>query len=139
MIVTDSRAIVFASAALEGHEFRPNAKAIGWERDGVILSAAVYEDYTGSSVTATIVNTPGCVLNRDFLHAIFHYPFHVLEVGLIIAFVAESNWKSRHLVESMGFVLEHQIAGAYPDGAACIYTMTLAQCRWLEKENGTQG
>ena len=138
MITNDAQRVAeFASGMLDGHQFRTNATALGWERDGELLAGVVYEEFTGASVSATIVNTPGAVFNRDFLFAIFDYPFRVLGVNLVIAYIAESNWRSRHTVESMGFRLEHQIVGAYPDGAACIYTMTPAQCRWLEKENGS--
>lgn len=114
------------------------AAAVGWVRDDDVVAGVLYDHYTGASITATIAVAPAAVMVKDFLWAIFDYPFNQLEVGLIIAFIAESNWKSRNLVEKMGFVCESKIEGAYPDGAMLIYTMTKAQCRWLEKENGKE-
>jgi len=114
---------------------RGNA-AIGWMRDDELVAGVMYEHYTGASIEATIAVAPGAVLVKAFMRYIFDYPFKQLKVNLIIISVAESNWKSRNLVEKMGFVKEAEVAGVYPDGSMLIYTMTPGQCRWLEKEHG---
>ena len=108
------------------------SSAIGWLRDGEVVAGVIYEHFTGASITATIAVAPGAVMVKEFLREIFSYPFKTLNVNLIMAFVAESNWKSRNTVERMGFKREAEIAGAYPDGAMLIYTITPANCRWLE-------
>jgi len=102
---------------------RGNA-ALGWLRDGEIVAGVMYEHYTGASIEATIAVAPGAVLVPGFVRVIFDYPFKQLDVNLILISVAESNWKSRNLVEKLGFVKETEVAGVYPDGAMIIYTMT---------------
>ena len=116
---------------------RGNA-ALGWIRDDEVIAGVMYEHYTGASIEATIAVAPGAVLVPGFVKIIFDYPFKQLGVNLILISVAESNWKSRSLVEKLGFKKEAEIVGVYPDGAKIIYTMTPSQCRWLENENGQE-
>lgn len=108
---------------------------IGWERDGEVVAGVVYENYKGASIEAGIAVASGAVITKEFLWAIFDYPFNQLKVGLVIVYIAESNWKSRNLAERMGFELETRIVGAYPDGDMLIYTMTAGNCRWLESKH----
>ena len=110
--------------------------AIGWTRDNELTCGVFYEHHTGKSITATIAVAPGAVFPKDFLWAIFDYPFVQLGVWKMLAYVAEANYKSQALVEKMGFVKEAVISDYYPDGDLFIYSMTKQQCRFLEKENG---
>jgi len=112
--------------------------AIGWLRDEDLVAGVLYEHFTGASITATIALEPGAVMVRQLLWAILHYPFKQFGVDKVLAFVNESNWKSRTWLEKAGFTLETQVGDVYPDGAMMIYTMTKARCRWLEKENGQE-
>lgn len=140
MLTTDLPTVVsFVCAAVEAPLPDPQlTAAIGWLRDDEVVAGVIYEHFTGASITATIANAPGAVLVPGFMRAIFKYPFQQLGVNVIIAFVSESNWKSRNLLEKMGFTQETKVIGAYPDGDMLIYTMSAAQCRWLEKENGQE-
>ena len=115
---------------------RCTVAAIGWERDGQLICGAFYEQYTGTSVTATIALEPGSVLPREFLKAIFELPFKAMECIKIIALVAEDNWKSQRFVEHLGFVLETSVADYYPTGKLLVYAMNKHDCRYLESENG---
>ena len=108
------------------------SSVVGWTRDGEVVAGVVYEHFTGASITATIAVAPGAVMVKEFIKEMFNFPFLTLGANIIIAFISESNWKSRNLVEKLGFTKETEVAGAYPDGAMLIYTITPAKCRWLE-------
>lgn len=110
--------------------------AIGWLRDDDLTAGVFYDYFTGKSITATIAVANGAVMTKEFLFEIFKYPFVTLGVWKLIAYVAESNYKSQTLVEKMGFVKESSIADYYSDGDLFIYTMTRQQCRFLEKNHG---
>lgn len=139
MLTSDFQKVAqFVADAVECPISDRGAAAIGWERDGDVVAGVMYDHWTGASVTASIAVAPGAVMTKDFLWAIFNYPFNQLKVGIIIAFISEANWKSRNLVERMGFGLETRVVGAYPDGDMLIYTMTAGNCRWLEKDNGQE-
>ena len=112
--------------------------AIGWTRDDEITCGVFYEHFTGASITATIAIAPGAVMPKDFLWAIFDYPFNQLNCEKIVALVAENNYRSVHLLGRMGFIREASISDYYPAGEAMIiYTLTRQDCRFLGEPNGT--
>ena len=117
---------------------RLTVAAIGWQRDDEITCGVFFENYTGKSITATIAVANGAVMPKEFLRAIFDYPFNAIGCWKMIALVAESNYKSQNLVEKMGFTVEGRISDYYPDGDLIIYSMTKLQCRFLEKEHGEE-
>lgn len=111
--------------------------SIGWESEGAGLTCgAFYENFTGKSITATIAVEAGSVMPKEFLRAIFRYPFNELGCWKVLALVAESNYRSQSMVEKMGFVKEAVVTDYYPDGDMFIYSMNKLQCRFLEKDNG---
>lgn len=112
--------------------------AIGWTRDGQITCGVFYEHFTHKSITATLAIEPGAVVPKEFLWAIFDYPFNRIRVWKVIAYVAENNTRSRTAVEKMGFVFETSIADYYPEGALLVYSMVKPDCRWLEMKNGKE-
>ena len=71
MIVTDDRVLGFAEAAL-GTTFLPPCTVMGWERDGEIVSAVVFNNYTGPNVEVTAV---GASWPRSFMREIGRYVF----------------------------------------------------------------
>ena len=118
---------------------RSASAAIGWLRDDDLTAGIYYEDFTGASITATIAMAPGAVMPKDFLWTIFDYPFNQLGCDKMVALIADNNWKSKNLVEKMGFTKEAEVANYYPAGEALtIYTITKAACRFLEKEHGQE-
>ena len=116
---------------------RNASAAIGWLRDDDLTAGVYYEDFTGASITATIAMSPGAVMSKDFLWTIFDYPFNQLGCDKMVALIADANWKSKAMVERMGFTKEAEIANYYPAGEALtIYTITKQQCRFLENNDG---
>jgi L-amino acid N-acyltransferase YncA len=111
-------------------------QCIGWTRDGELTYGIMYEGYTRRSVEVTFAAAPGAVMPKEFLFAIFHYAFKVLEVFKMVAKIEETNWRSINMVEKMGFIREARVEDVFPSGAMVIYTLTAEQCRWLENENG---
>jgi RimJ/RimL family protein N-acetyltransferase len=111
--------------------------AIGWVSDGRLVAGATYEDYTGGSITATIA-IENTTMVRQFLRAIFEYPFRQLNVGKIFAMVAQTNSPSRRLVEKMGFVQETVLKDYYSCEDLIVYSMTAKQCRFLGDGNGQE-
>ena len=105
---------------------------IGWEQNGTVVAGVVYDHYTGPCITATIaVDDPH--MAKDFLWAIFDYPFNQLGVGKILAYVADDNAPSLKLLRRMGFIKEAYIEGMYTSGALIIMSLVKENCVWLER------
>lgn len=112
------------------------AAAIGWVGDRDITAGVMYEDYTGSSVRATIAVDPPGSLTKGFVHAMFRYPFIDLGVNKIIACVEKENHKSLQLLDRLGFIEEAIVTDVYPSGDMVILTMVRSECAWLENDYG---
>jgi len=138
MLTIDTPTVATWVANMADADPRLTVGAVGWLRDDDLTCGAFYENYTRRSITATIAVAPGAVVPKEFLRAIFHYPFVQLSCEKIVALIAENNRKSQNLVEKMGFVKEAVVADYYPEGDLFIYSMTKQQCRFLEKDNGQE-
>lgn len=138
MLTTDIPSVAGWVANMADADPRLTVGAIGWIRDDDLTCGAFYENYTHRSITATIAIAPGAVMPKEFLWAIFYYPFVQLDCEKIVALIAENNRKSQTLVEKMGFVREAVVADYYPEGDLLIYSMTKSQCRFLENDNGQE-
>jgi hypothetical protein len=138
VLTNDFPAIAAFVRQMTGAAIPTDASGIGWTRDGEIVCAAMYDHYTGRSITASIAKAPGAVMPPGFIRIIFDYPFKQLGCAKILAYIEDVNWKSKELVEKMGFVLEATVTDVFPSGSMMIYTMLADQCRWLENEDGQE-
>ena len=116
---------------------RSGATVIGLVREGRIVAGVLYEDFTQASIHATIAVDDG-VLSKDFVFAIFDYPFNQLAVEKILVYVNTANEASMKLVEHFGFVEEARVKGVFLDGDQVIYSITKDQCKLLKRLNHEQ-
>ena len=106
--------------------------AIGLADNGQIMAGVVYTDFNGPNVLAHIAAVPGRRwINRDFLWAIFHYPFETLKVKRITGLVGESNKDCQRFSRHLGFKIETKLKDADPSGAMFVFRMYRNECRWL--------
>lgn len=115
-------------------EWREGGKCIGLERNGEIVAGVLYDWFNGSSIYAHIAITTSYI-GKEFLRAIFHYPFNQLEAKVIIGLVAEDNKKAQTLDEHLGFKLKTIIPQGHPSGGLFIYTMHKSECRWINEQS----
>lgn len=113
-------------AEMNGGEWTPDrGQTIGLVEEGALLAGVLYESYNRASVVTHIAAVPGKRwMTREFLWAIFSYPFNQLSVRKLIAPVGASNLESRRFVSNLGFVLETALKDAHPDGDLLFYTMS---------------
>ena len=71
-------------------------------------------------------------LNRDFLFAMFDYPFNQLGVNRITGLVAKKNKEARRFDEHLGFKYEGNMRHALADDDMLIYGMLKRECKWLK-------
>jgi hypothetical protein len=109
--------------------YRDGSTAIGLTRHGELVAGAMYDQYNGCSIVASIaIDGP---ITRQWLWYIFAYPFIQLKANVIIGLISSANLRSIKLVEKMGFQSVADIPHADPSGLLCIYTMHRDQCRFI--------
>ena len=116
-----------------------DSQAIGWERNGELVSAVVYNHFSGNDIAMHVAGK-GYWATPAVLRAYFTYPFNQLKCQRVTAYVASRNAKCLTLVERLGFRREGCLReGAYDDDLL-IFGMLRRECRWLEiKEYGQVG
>lgn len=102
------------------------------EATGKPLAGVIYDAYNGAIVMAHIWVEDMFTPSRDWIAAIFDYPFNKLGVKKIIGQVNSLNEEAVRLDEHFGFELECKIPEFYEAGASLlVYSMNRSQCRVL--------
>ena len=130
-LVIGQRVADFVSSGIEGEEKYDKYVAFGVEKDGELIGGIVYHSFNGANIFASIHGI-GNWLSRDFLWAIFDYPFEQAKVGRITATIENNNEKSHNLVKRLGFTHEATLQKAGRSGDLHIYRMFREDCKWLE-------
>lgn len=109
----------------------PGFRAIGLERDGELTAGILYENFNDSNVWCHIAAKPGGhSMNRDFIRALFAYPFGQLGLRRMSAYVKESNHQVRGFMNNLGFRCEAVLEEAGDGGETMmIYCMKKEWCR----------
>lgn len=100
-------------------------------RGGKLVGGVVYDNWWQVSIGMHICGLEENFITRDFLWAIYHYPFEQLKVDKVFGLVASTNPKAMNIAEHMGFTPEGKMVGAIKGGDLVIYAMYRADCRWL--------
>ena len=132
-MLTNSKTVVDWVAARVGSIPNPNdSVAIGQVSGDHIVAGAYYDRYTGRSITITVAVEKGTHVAKDFLRAIFQYPFNQLGVERLVAYSSTDNKASLDLIRRVGFKLQAVIPNIYPEGDMVISAMTKEQAKYLE-------
>jgi hypothetical protein len=132
-VVTDNQEFLrlWISKALGG-DAPKDMQLIGQEIDGEIKAVAGYSAFEGKACNFSLAGDGGNWMNKDFLWAMFDYPFNKLNLKVIIATIAGSNYKSLKLSRNLGFKQIANIADAHQDGDLVIMIMRRENCKWLQ-------
>ena len=134
-IVYNEDALIVPWVAERIHETDFGAcSSIGQIEDGQVICGVVYNWYLGSSVAMHVAAEPGKRwLTREFLYAVFAYPFLQLNCNRVTGMVRVDNWKARKLDEHLGFVQEGIVRQLTHDKTDMIlYGMLKDECRWIK-------
>jgi RimJ/RimL family protein N-acetyltransferase len=121
-----------------GGIYHPEASAsIGLERDGEIVAGVVYYNWNGASAMASIAAS--APLSREFLGAIFRYPFDVGGLAQIVVTITGNNLRSLRLADRMGFTEQARLPDAHPAGDLVFMVLRRENCRFLGARYGQAG
>lgn len=137
MIVTQPKESIAAFVAQVQGQSEPwgNYTAIGWVRRDELIAGVVYNNFSGAGVCAHIGAIPGRHwMTREFLGAIFAYPFDQLRLRRITGLVARKNKPARRFVENLGFRYEGCVRHALQNDDWMLYGMLREECRFIARE-----
>lgn len=97
-----------------------------------LIAGVIYQDFNGANISMHVAAMPGARwMTREFLWAVFHYPFEQLNCKRVTGLVADTNLAARRFDEHLGFSLEATLKDAHPEGDLLVYAMHKQDCRWL--------
>lgn len=134
----DDRLLPWAAERTGGGDFRPDAKAIGLEREGELVAVAVYDGFSKADCNMHIASDGSKRwLNREFLFGAFAYPFVQLKLRRVTGLVPASNAAALRFDEGLGFVREGYHPHALPDDDLITLGMLRERCRFIPEDSRT--
>ncbi len=99
-----------------------------------LIAGVAYNEYNGVNLCAHIASDGSKLwANREFLWAIFDYPFNQAKVQRLTVMVGQGNKNSVRFVEHLGFQFETFLKDAHPSGNLLIYYARKPHVqRWLD-------
>ena len=131
MIVVGSPVVQWVADG-SGADCTPKATAIGWMVDGKLVAGIIFDGFTGSSIAMHSRCDDPRKVSREWLFAIFDYPFNQLGVKRVTGLVSTANVKAQRVNEHLGWKRETTLADYFPDGDGIVYIMRREDCRWLD-------
>jgi len=117
----------------ENHFPFENFSALGLLKNDELIAGVIYNHYTGVNIMAHIAAVPGKRwMSREFLYAMFDYPFNQLGVRRITGLVPKKNRVAREFDTHLGFEYEGNMRNALPDDDMIVYGMLREKCKWLK-------
>ena len=115
------------------YDYSQNTACIGQEKDGKLIAVVGYNSFLPNSCQMHIASTDVLWPTKDFLFAVFDYPFNKLKVKVIIAPICKGNVKPFNMCRKLGFEQVADIPYGHPDGDLIVVTMKRNQCKWLQQ------
>lgn len=116
--------------------FRDDAVAIGIERDGEIVGVAVYDCFSSKTCNMHVASDgTKRWLNKQFLAAVFAYPFMQCKFNSVVALISERNEEAIRFNLAIGFKHVGVLHMAASDGGDIVVSeMLRMDCRWIPEE-----
>ena len=115
----------------------PNLRCIGNFLNGKLMGVVGYDNFNGASIMMHSAGE-GNWLTKEMLHAVFHYPFDVCKVNMVLGLVPSGNGQAIRFNHHIGFKTLTEIPGAHPDGSLVIMAMRRRECRYLNRRRHGQ-
>ena len=108
-----------------------NTQCIGQSKDGNLVAVAGYTNFMPKACEIHIGSVGEHWASKDFLWAVFDYPFNKLGVSVILGQICKDNEDALRLNRHLGFKVVAEIPDAHMEGDLVIMAMRKEDCRWL--------
>jgi len=141
MIIVQPQELIAQFVAMRQKQPEPWGQytAIGYAKDGFLIAGVIYNQFGAANVCAHIAAIEGKRwATREFLHAMFDYPFNQLGKRRITALVAKKNHTARAFVKRLGFKQEGCLEHYFERDDMLCFGMTREKCRWIAPKQQLQ-
>ncbi len=135
LIYEQNKNLLAWAASRIGVQFRPDARTIGYARDGELIAVVVYDGFSMGDVNMHIVSDGGQrFLTRELLTAAFAFPFIQCGLRRVTALVPAKNRDALKFDEELGFRREGYHPRAAEGGGDLISLGMLREnCRYIQQ------
>jgi L-amino acid N-acyltransferase YncA len=105
---------------------------IGVLDEGFVRGGVLFTNYTGASVWVHMAGDGTAWASRDFLWAVFHYPFVQLGVRRLYGIVESANEPAMKIDLKLGFKIAAILPDVFASGAGVVVYMEQTDCKWLK-------
>lgn len=99
--------------------------------DSEVLGGAIFSGYTQVACFIHAAGKDEYWATRDFLWAIFDYPFGFLGCSRLFAVVDENNLPMRKIVHKLNFEEVARLPGLFPSSDGLVFCLLRDRCKWL--------
>jgi RimJ/RimL family protein N-acetyltransferase len=130
------RVVAFMRTLMPGMHTSSDTVAIGLQRNERLVGGVLYEGINTHNCWMHVAGEPGSKwLTRNYLRAVFAYPFLICGLRRVSGYVDAQNHRARRFDEHLGFREEARLRGAAVDGGDVIlYVLWRDECRFLDLE-----
>lgn len=131
--------IAWAANKIGIARFRPDAKGIASERDGVLTAVVVFDTFSECDCNMHIASDGSRRwLTRPLMKEAFHYPFNTLGLRRVTGIVPRKNKDALLFDQRLGFEVEGICREAMPDDDVVILGLLRRNCRMIPQERRLQ-
>ena len=106
-------------------------QCIGQLKDGNLVAVAGYTNFMPKACEIHIGSVGEHWASKDFIWAVFDYPFNKLGVSVILGQICADNIDALKLNRHLGFKVVAEIPDAHMSGDLVIMAMKKEECRFL--------
>lgn len=108
-----------------------NTQCIGQLKNGNLVAVAGYTNFMPKACEIHIGSVGEHWASKDFIWAVFDYPFNKLGVSVILGQICADNTDALKLNRHLGFKVVAEIPDAHMSGDLVIMAMKKEECRFL--------
>ena len=123
----------WAMPQLEGQGNLRETQAFGYELNGEIVGAVIFQDHSQYDMHVTVVSTNSIWWQRRYIKAMYQYVFKQCKCLRLSAMANETNTKSIKLLKALGFKEEGRLRQFYKDSNAIIFGQLRSECKWIKE------
>ena len=111
--------------------WRSGFQAFGLQKDGELVGAVIFSDYTGNDIVVSTVSTDPACWNRRCIRLLHEYVFHTCKCVRVTAMARASNRKSIKLLLGLGFKEEGRLRSYFHPEDAVVFGQLRSECKWI--------